>query len=323
MGARPSQFKKGGGFLNNVDGVIADYVFTDEFNGEPFRAGKDPKTKKEKFHSLYFLLSGRADGADENVSTSLFAGGADDFNISEDGKTIWDAAYETEEEAIAAEAEKPGSTRSLGAGTALGKFITSLVQAGFPETSLPEDRINFEPIVSTRVRFVQKKDEESTKKLGKRKDAKTGKEYDRQDLLVDQVYDLPGAEAPAAVATPAKKVGVGKTPPTSQAKPLGGAKAGAKGKAAAPAAVDIDALTTTTLTAILAEERDAETGIGSIQKSKLSMRVLKALMKDPNRDDVRKRIFEDAFLGSKDAPWAFDKATGVIEMEVPAPTTEG
>ena len=39
-GARPSSFKKGGGFLDGVDLTIVDYQFTDEFNGQPFKPGK-------------------------------------------------------------------------------------------------------------------------------------------------------------------------------------------------------------------------------------------------------------------------------------------
>jgi hypothetical protein len=81
MGARPSAFRKsGGGFLNQVDGVIAGYEFTDEFNGVAFVPGK--VAGKDKFHSLYCVLSARVDGAEEDVTTTLFVGGADDFEVS-------------------------------------------------------------------------------------------------------------------------------------------------------------------------------------------------------------------------------------------------
>src|SRR6266850_652894 len=118
MGARPSSFKRGGGFLNGVDGVWSDYIWTDEFNGKPFVPGRDPKTKKERFHTLYMLITAQVDGADEVVTTTLFAGGADDFEISADGKTL---------------SNPEGGPVALGASTSVGRFISSLVDAGFPD----------------------------------------------------------------------------------------------------------------------------------------------------------------------------------------------
>lgn len=271
MGARPSSFRKGGGFLNNVTGKVVDYVFTDEFNGKPFVPGRDPKTKKERFHSLYFVPSVVVDGADEPVTTTLFVGGADDFEISEDGKTLTPVE----------------EGRELGGGTAFAKLITSIVESGFPETNLPEDEINYEPILNWRFNFVQKTDEEATKKLGKRKDPKTGREYSRQDLVVDQAY------APEE---------------TSKA---------AKGKSAAPATKDkpakkqedkgddLDTLTADTLVKILADSD------GQIQKSKLSMKVLQKLTKHPQREEVRKRIFADEFLEQENG-WTFNKVKGIV-----------
>ena len=60
-GARPSSFKAGGGFLNNVDGVIVNYEFTTEFPGSSGRASK----KKSDFSPLYCVLSAQIDGADD------------------------------------------------------------------------------------------------------------------------------------------------------------------------------------------------------------------------------------------------------------------
>jgi hypothetical protein len=277
MSSRPSAFKKGGGgFLNNVDGVISGYEFTDEFGGEPFKAGK--VNGKERFHSLYFVLSARVDGADEDVTTTLFVGGADDFNVEEDGHTLTPVE----------------EGRELGANTPFAKLITSLVEAGFPETNLPEDAINFESIIGTRVRFVQRTDVEGTKKLGKRKDKKTGKEYDRQDLVIDQVYSLPGTET--AKAAPAKA-----------GKPVA-AKAGKAAKVApVPAGVDVAELATDTLTTILSEAG------GTITKAKMGMKVIAKLMKDPNREAVRKFLFDDENLGAIDGV-DYDKATSTISI---------
>jgi hypothetical protein len=274
MGARPSAFKKsGGGFLNNVDGVISGYQMTDEFNGVAFTPGR--VNGKEKFHSLYCVLSARVDGAEEDVTTTLFVGGADDFEISEDGHTLTPVE----------------DGRELGANTAFAKLITSLVEAGFPETNLPEDEINFESIIGTRVRFVQRTDVEGTKKLGKRKDKKTGKEYDRQDLVIEQVYSLPGASAPTAAGKAAPK-----------AKATAAKAGGKKAAAAATQGEDVAELASSTLIDILGEND------GSISKAKLGMAVLKKLMKHAQREDVRKFLADNDSLGSIDGI-AFDGTT--------------
>lgn len=278
MSSRPSAFKKGGGFLNGVDGVISNYEFTDFFNGKPFVAGRNPTTKKEKFHTLYVRLSVRVDGADEDTTTTLFAGGYDDFEISEDGHTLTPVE----------------DGRELGANTSWAKFITSLVEAGFPEANLPEDAIDFSSIIGTRARFVQRVDADTTKKLGKRKDPKTGKEYDRQDLIIDQVYDLPGKGAAAKSA---------KTAP-------------AKGKATKPAVVeeageDIQELSSATLLAIL-EKND-----GTMVKSKLSLPILKELgTKHPQREAVRTYLADDANLAelAEAGVITFNKKNGQIAV---------
>lgn len=273
MGARPSSFKKSGGFLNGVDGVISGYQFTDEFNGVAFVAGKDPKTKKERFHSLYTVLSVRVDGADEDVTTTLFTGGADDFEITDDGHTL----------------SPIEEGRELGANTAFAKLVVSLVEAGFPESNLPEDVINFESIIGTRARFEQRVNVEDTKKLGKRKDKKTGKEYERQDLVITQVYELASKS--------------GKTAPKA---PVKGAKS------AKPAVQDISELAGKALLEIV------QAAGGSITKAKLSMKTLTTplLKGNPNRDAVRKFLCDgDDNLEAiaETGIVTYDKSTGEIE----------
>lgn len=281
-GARPSQFKKGGGFLDGVDVVIKDYQFTDEFNGEPFKAGKikgaDGKPM-EKPHTLNCLLTVRVDGADEDTTTTLkVAGNFEDWNVSEDGYTI----------------EPAEEGKELAAGTAFAKLITSLCEADPRiEALLPEDSINYQGIIGTRVRLVQRKDEERTKKFGQKVDKKTGKGYDRKDLVVEQVYELPGSE-------PAKKTTGGKANPPSKT---------AKGKPAAAAqGDDLEQLSKDTLVSIIADAK------GSIAKSKLSMKVLTKLMQHPLREDVRKLVFSDAFLALEDG-WTYDKSKQIVSLQ--------
>lgn len=291
MGARPSSFKKGGGFLNGVDGTITGYLFTDEFNGEPFKAGKikDYKTGKpvDKPHSLNVLLSVRADGADEDITTTLKAAGDfDEWEVSDDGHTLTPVE----------------DGRELGAGTAFAKLIASLCKPedggeGFPEERLPEDSINYEAIIGTRVRFAQKTDARRTKEFGQRK-GKDGKSYDRQDLVIETVYELPTAEGKSngKTARPTKTT-------TSPSKTTGKSS-----KAAKTDDVDLDTLAKETLLSIVA---DAD---GSIAKNKLSMKVLQKLMKHPQRENVRKLVFTDDFLAQEDG-WTYNKSKQEVRVE--------
>jgi hypothetical protein len=280
-GARPSSFKRGGGFLDGVDVVIKDYQFSDEFNGEPFKAGKikgsDGKPI-EKPHTLNVLLTVRVEGADEDTTTTLkAANNFDDWTVSEDGYTI----------------EPADGNQSLSAGTSWAKFITSLCEANAEiENLLPEDSINYQAILGTRARLVQRTDAERTKKFGQKVDKKTGKGYDRKDLVVEQVYELPGSK-------PAKSTGGKANPPSKTA----------KGKATPVAAQgdDLETLTKETLLQVIADNK------GSIAKSKLSMKFLTKLMQHPQREDARKLVFSDAFLGQEDG-WTYQRDKQLVSL---------
>jgi hypothetical protein len=296
---RPSSFKKGGGRLNGVDVTIVGYEFTDDqitfgeggaLQREPFKAGKykakDGKMK-ERFHALTCLLSLLVDGAESPVTEPMFAGGADDWAVSEDGQEIWDAQYEDADTAEAAATDDPKSEKQLGQGTAFFVFLESLCKSGFPDSSFPEHRANFTAMIGSRVRVVQVED---PRKKGETRKGKDGKDYKYNLTAVDDVLALPdggGSAAPAPAAKTASKT----------AKPAAG-KATAKpaaGKTATKAApkVDIDTLATETLFAIVREQGDVdeETASVTLAASKLSMAVLKKLQGNAAREDVRKRIY--------------------------------
>ena len=264
-GARPSAFRKGGGFLNDVDGEITNYEFTTEFPG-----GGGKRKSKSDFNALYSVLSVRVDGADEDVETTFFVGSADEWEISDDGKTL----------------TGDGNLQST---IGWGLFIASLVEHGFPENDLPEDEVNFEAIIGWRVRFVQQTNERATAKYGKRK-AKKGKgEYDRTDVVVSQVYDQQAAKGSrskattrptgARSATSSRATAVTPTTSRSSSKPNGRVKE-------VDLTDDADAL----LIEIL-EGKD-----GEIKRKGLTMEVTKRRMKDPNRDALRDLIFSDDYL---------------------------
>ena len=261
-GARPSSFKAGGGFLNNVDGVIADYEFTGEFPG----GGKKPGKKGSDFNPLYFLLTVQVDGADDPSTTTLFVGSADDFEIEDDGKTL-----------------KPvDANGGLRQGSELATFIDSLVKAGFPESNLPEDAINFEAIIGTRARFVQEKDAELTARLGKKKSKDGKKEYDRTRLKVANVLGLADVKA---------------------------SKGKGKGKAEASDDDDVEALATQSLIALLKKAPGK-----SMLKKKLPVQIINQVgAKHPQRNAVKEMVMDDDFLnGSK--KWSYDEDTQEITL---------
>lgn len=269
MGSRPSAFKTGGGFLNNVDGIWKDYNFTTT----PEAFTNKPKNKKkggddDEFSALYVELTFDVDGADEPQTTTVFAGNADDFEISDDGKSLTPSS------------EGAG----LYGGKPFHKYIASLVEAGFPESNFPDDEepINYEAALGTRLRLTQRVDEEATARLGKKKSKDGKKQYNRTDLVVEKVYALPG-DAKASKST-------GKT----SAKP---AKGGKK-------EFDLDEASSEVLISLLNDAKD-----NTIQKANLPNLLVKALKKDnPNREDIRRRTYSDDFLETQNG-WTYDASS--------------
>lgn len=275
-GSRPSQFKESGGFLNNVDGVITGYEFTYQFGDNAPKRGEETK-------NIYMALSARQDGADDDVVIHLYAApgefGDNDryFTISDDAKTL----------------EPSEDDMTLWAGSPLAGFINSLVQAGFPESNLSEDEINFEPIVNTRVRFIQVEEiDKQTGKVRMRK-AKQGKykgrEFKQTTTQVSKVLALPGDKAEKGKSA-SRTNGSGK-----------GTMASKPGKKAET--VDLNEIAKETLLDILTDNG------GSIGKAKLPVKILNKLgAKHPYKEEVRKLIYSDDFLATEDG-WSYDKSS--------------
>lgn len=250
--------------MNNVDGVIADYEFTPDF------PGSTGSRKKSDFSPLYFVLSATIDGADEPSTTTIFVGSADDFEIEDDGKTL-------------VPVDENGGLRQ---NSDFSFFIDSLVKAGFPESNLPDDKINYEAIIGTRVRFVQERNEELTKRLGKKKSKDGKKEYDRTRLKIADVLGLADAK--------------GKAMSSKSAKPS---------KETAADDDDIESMATAALVALLKKAPGK-----TILKKKLPVQIINQVgAKHPSRNDIKELVTSEDFLAAGDK-WSYDDESGEVTL---------
>jgi hypothetical protein len=129
-----SKFKKGGGgFLNQVDGVIAGFTFTTE---PEFGGNASSGAPKGDGTPLWVALTAQVDGAEKPETTHLFAGyNADDFVISEDGSSLTPAV----------------DGASLWGGTAFAQFYESAVTNGLTDVEPTEDgTMNFGGLIGAR-----------------------------------------------------------------------------------------------------------------------------------------------------------------------------
>lgn len=277
--------KGGGGFLNGVDGVIAGYRWTDEFNGEAFVPGKKPGTKDDKFHSLFLEISARLDGADEDITQNLFAGNADEYDY-EDDQTLKNVEEDAE--------------CGISNNSPAGKFLASLVEAGFPLSAFGDDplTVNLEPMVGTRVRFGQAvvigKDGKPKKRVAKKGKFK-GKEFDDTTTVIEQVYERAGKAGKAS-----KTEKTGKT-------------SGKKAKdEEADESDDVETLASNFLIKVVTAAK------GKLAKAKLSMALLKeenGMSKHPEREPIRKLLKSDDFLETENG-WSYDAKKEIITVDV-------
>lgn len=229
----------GGGFLNDVTGVITRLVF----EAKEWPITKGPR-KGETYHTLSAELNVRQDGATADVKQFVPCGFfyPENQSISEDATTL---ISENDSPVIAGDSE-------------FAKLVDSGIDAGIPEAAIDPNFLNFSGLTGRRVTFGRIVDEAKTKEFGKRKAKKgkhAGKEFNR-DFLVIKAYlgdvDL-------------KTIKAGKA--TGAVAPKAAAKTGAKASTKAPVAAaepDDDAADNLVISAIGAAKD------GSIPVAKLN-----------------------------------------------------
>jgi hypothetical protein len=274
------RFKKGGGgFLNNVDGIIVGYKVTNEF------PGGNAQTTRDDDNRLFVQVSIKPDSSEDVLSQTLQAGNnADEFDISEDAQTL-----------------TPKGGADLWGGTEFARFHASF----YADENSPVDKredisegdpIDFSHLVGVRARFVQVVDTDALESLKKwlktpkgvkalkagkynaegQKAGKDGKFYDPRSLEVSQVYSVGNA---VETATPAKS----KTAPKAAAAP-------ARGKAKED---HTEFAQTIVLDVLEANKGTIKGTLGTA----ITRRFLKAdLKEDPRREAVRQLAETPGFL---------------------------
>ena len=239
--------KRGGGFWNNVQATITSIRFTTTPPGAPQDMSK----------WVYMVLGVRVDGASVDTTQHLFLGGVDRYIISENGKTL---------------TARVESLITLGLGAPAAIFLSSLIEAGYPETNLPDlgvgEPLNLDMLIGERVELRQVENKTATEKLGSRKDPKTDREYPRTVTIVG-AYLGPATGPTKATATNVRSKANGKMTAATIAEPAKQA-----------------------LTALL------EANNGSLNKSQLRVRLFKALAGNPLRDEVIEYLMQDSNLTS-------------------------
>ena len=212
------KFKRGGGYLNEVDVTIVGYQWT---VGDEATIKKGSR-KGETFTPLSLEPEFLVDGEDEPKTQRLLLGDANGYGeVTDDGAVL----------------QTPDG-QGIGERSEVGIFLQSLISGGFDGDLFGDDEtaIDLRPMIGARVRLVQEVNVEKTKRQGKQQ-GKDGKEYDRRDLKVATFHGMAEA-APKAKA--GAKPAAGKDAPKGKKEPV----------------VDIAELATATLLEILSEQKD-------------------------------------------------------------------
>lgn len=277
---------KGGGFLNNVDGLVVGYTLTNAFPGQ----AADPDDAK-----VYMLLKVQQDGATDVKETTLGLGSGQFLEISKDGQSLTNI---------------DGQQARIWDKSDGYHFLASVETAGVPDGGIDDTEpsvLSFGGLVGRRFRFVQEKDEdrmEARRKAGKNpnrvveRDGES-KEYPFTRLVVTDAYPgvsaVPKSQAPAA-GKPGRK------PTTTKATAPTPATGSGKGSSVATTHIDLDTEAADVLKRILSENE------GSIQRSQIAMLVTTGETSNPRREQLRKRIFSEDFLNTE-AGWSFDQSS--------------
>lgn len=253
---RPSDFTKGGGLINDIDATVKEsrWVIWD-YNGKSAKPGLSN-------HVIYV----DDDGAEHDAYYS--AGDPDAFVPSKDGKTL----------------VKVGKRDGLSDSTNFFQYISSWINAGFPEDDIDGSDVSF--MDGKKVHVLR---EAQPERKGIAKDPNDTRE--KTVLCISKIYDAKGK------ATAAKRT----------ATAVGG-KANGAAAAAADTGGELDDAAAEAIIMALGEAG------GSISKAKLSQALFKQLAGNADRNKIIQFAFKDEFLGADGRPWTFDAKAATVSL---------
>ena len=263
MGARHATLGSGGGKFNGVAGVIVDYEFT---TTHPF--AKPGGRRNSEFNPLFGVLRAQMDGSQPPDTDVMLVGSADDFEVSDEGKTI-----------------TPLDGRPVWDKSQWGRFIKSLedLKVATENDEYAEGVYNYNPIIGRRVRFAQEQQFDQNGKLKQRE----GKGRDGKKRLFDDTTTVVTADYGSVAASKTTQT---KTATVSPATRPAAGKPNGRVQAA-------EADLTDTLDEALVGLLDKFGG--SCSKAKLASAPAQLYLKKTfpeNSDDVRRGVYDDEYI---------------------------
>lgn len=243
---RPSDFGKGGGLIDDVDVTIKEARWAPwDYNG------------KAAMVTAARVLYIDAEDVEHPAYYSIGNDGTKSFVPSKDGKKL----------------SKIGDKEQLAESCNFFQFISSVVNAGYPEDQIDGSDISFLDGMSVHV----KREAQPTRTGIKREEGAR----EQTVLCISKIYEK-GAKGGKTAAKPAAKTAAGKT----------------NGSAAAVDS-DLDAKAADAVLSVLGEAG------GSLTKAKLSSALFAHLKGDPDSTKVISLAFKNDFLAAEGRPWTF------------------
>lgn len=282
----------------NDPDLFAEGGLRDDFDGTILKARYAPWDYMGELdhHVLAVALTIKPDEDDEPFVQYYSAGDLEHFVPSNDGKTSvpLDSETATPEQLEGIYALRVGKREQLANSSNWATFVQNLIEAKFPKDRLKAAVSFVEGTYGHFNRIPQKK--RSGIVAAPAKEGKTR----RNDILV--MTEIKGFVKPGAAATPAQ----GAAPKAPPAKPVPPAKPAASAAATPAPAGDLIARVTEVVSTAVTEAGEA-----GLEKAALAQLMVSSFS-GADKAKAVKMIGDVKFLGSDDAPWAYDADTGTL-----------
>jgi hypothetical protein len=222
-------------------------------------------TRPDLVPALKVTMTPQGGDDDGPIDQYFTAGNAKDWDPSQDGSRLVPI----------------GTAEKLNDKSNVAILITSIIAAGFPTDQMEDDCSIFDGMDCHVIRV------KAPKRSGLNRPPPTeGKEEREQtNLVVDEIYELPGEGADS-----------GK-----------GAKGKGSSKTEASGDSDLTVQAETILMDILGEK-------DPVTKKQITTAAFKPIKDDPNRQALMGLLIDDDFLGAEERPWTFNEKKGSVSL---------